>query len=47
VTNEQLNAASQKVLTRAGYVQAGPADQADLGGKPGTWYQRDIATGDL
>lgn len=36
------NAASQKVLTRAGFVPVGPADPADLGGKPGTWYQRDL-----
>jgi ribosomal-protein-alanine N-acetyltransferase len=39
------NAASQKVLARAGFVPAGPADPADLGGKPGTWYQRDLAAG--
>ncbi|MGH3095606.1 MAG: GNAT family N-acetyltransferase [Streptosporangiales bacterium] len=37
------NAASQKVLTRAGFVPVGPADPVDLGGKPGTWYQRDLA----
>jgi RimJ/RimL family protein N-acetyltransferase len=36
------NAASQKVLTKAGFVPAGPADPADHGGKPGTWYQRDV-----
>jgi ribosomal-protein-alanine N-acetyltransferase len=36
------NAASRKVLTKAGFVPAGPADPADLGGKPGTWYQRDL-----
>jgi ribosomal-protein-alanine N-acetyltransferase len=36
------NAASQKVLTKAGFVPFGPADPADLGGKPGTWYQRDL-----
>jgi ribosomal-protein-alanine N-acetyltransferase len=40
------NAASQKVLTKAGFVPAGPAGPADLGGKPGTWYQRDLAAGD-
>ena len=39
------NAASQKVLTKAGFVPVGPADPADLGGKPGTWYQRDLAAG--
>ncbi|HEY5358006.1 MAG TPA: GNAT family N-acetyltransferase, partial [Streptosporangiaceae bacterium] len=37
------NAAPQKVLTKAGFVPVGPADPADLGGKPGTWYQRDLA----
>jgi ribosomal-protein-alanine N-acetyltransferase len=36
------NAASQKVLTKAGFVRVGPADPAHLGGKPGTWYQRDL-----
>ncbi|MFG2258766.1 GNAT family N-acetyltransferase [Streptomyces mirabilis] len=36
------NAASQKVLTKAGFVPVGPADPADVGGKPGTWYQRDL-----
>jgi ribosomal-protein-alanine N-acetyltransferase len=36
------NVASQKVLTKAGFVPVGPADPADLGGKPGTWYQRDL-----
>ncbi|MBO8183967.1 GNAT family N-acetyltransferase [Streptomyces spirodelae] len=37
------NVASQKVLIKAGFVAAGPADPAELGGKPGTWYQRDLA----
>ena len=36
------NAASQKVLAKAGFVPLGPADPAHLGGKPGTWYQRDL-----
>jgi ribosomal-protein-alanine N-acetyltransferase len=36
------NAASQRVLTKAGFVPVGAADPADLGGKPGTWYQRDL-----
>ncbi|MFE2585287.1 GNAT family N-acetyltransferase [Streptomyces sp. NPDC059378] len=36
------NAASQKVLTKAGFVPIGPATAADLGGKSGTWYQRDL-----
>jgi [ribosomal protein S5]-alanine N-acetyltransferase len=39
----QLNIASQRVLLKAGFVAAGPADPADLGGKPGTWYQRSLA----
>jgi [ribosomal protein S5]-alanine N-acetyltransferase len=37
------NAASRKVLAKAGFVAVGPADPADLGGKPGTWYQLDLA----
>ena len=41
----RTNAASQKVLTKAGFVPAGPADPADLGGKQGTWYQRHLAAG--
>ena len=39
------NAASQKVLAKAGFVPAGPADPAGLGGKPGTWYQLDLTAG--
>jgi len=42
----QQNAASEKVLVKAGFVTAGPADPAHLGGKPGTWYQRNLAAGD-
>ena len=34
------NVASQKVLTKAGFVPVGPAEP---GGRPGTWYQRDLA----
>jgi [ribosomal protein S5]-alanine N-acetyltransferase len=37
------NAASQKVLTKAGFVPVGPADPAHLGGQHGTWFQRDLA----
>jgi ribosomal-protein-alanine N-acetyltransferase len=37
------NAASQRVLLNTGFTPIGPADPADLGGKPGTWYQRDTA----
>jgi [ribosomal protein S5]-alanine N-acetyltransferase len=33
------NVASQKVLAKAGFVPVGPANVA---GKPGTWYQRDL-----
>ena len=40
------NTASQKVLTKAGFVPVGPADPAHIGGKQGTWYQRDLAAGD-
>ena len=36
------NAASRKVLTKTGFVPVGPADPAHLGGKPGTWYRRDL-----
>src|SRR5215470_15261524 len=39
------NVASQKVLAKAGFVPVGPADPAHLGGKPGTWYQRNLANG--
>ena len=34
------NVASQKVLTRTGFLPTGPAAP---GGRPGTWYQRDLA----
>jgi len=40
------NTASQKVLTKAGFVPVGAADPAHLGGRQGTWYQRDLAAGD-
>jgi ribosomal-protein-alanine N-acetyltransferase len=36
------NVASQKVLSKAGFVPVGPAD---IVGKAGTWYERDLATG--
>jgi len=36
------NAASRKVLTKAGFLPTGPADPADLGGRPGTWYRRSL-----
>jgi ribosomal-protein-alanine N-acetyltransferase len=34
------NIASQKVLTKAGFVLDGPAEP---GGRPGSWYQREVA----
>ncbi len=37
------NAASQRVLLNTGFAPVGPADPADIGGKAGTWYQRDTA----
>ena len=37
------NTASQKVLTKAGFLAVGPADPAHLGGNPGTWYERVLA----
>ena len=39
------NAASQRVLAKTGFVPAGPADPADIGGKQGSWYQRDLTVG--
>ena len=38
----QENTASRKVLIKAGFDPVGPAGPADLGGKSGTWYQRDL-----
>ena len=39
------NVASQQVLAKAGFVPVGTAGPADLGGKQGTWYQRDLDAG--
>ena len=36
------NPASQRVLTKAGFVAIGPADPSELGGKTGTWYELDL-----
>jgi ribosomal-protein-alanine N-acetyltransferase len=36
------NVPSRKVLLKAGFAPVGPADPAELSGKPGTWYQRDL-----
>ena len=41
------NTASQKVLTKAGFIPVGPADPAHIGGKQGTWYQRDLTADDV
>jgi len=38
------NLASQRVLAKAGFVLVGPADAAELGGKPGSWYERRLAS---
>lgn len=35
------NVASQRVLTKAGFVCVGPAEPAHVGGKTGRWYERD------
>ena len=37
------NVASHKVLTKIGFVPIGPADPADVGGRPGTLYRRDLS----
>jgi ribosomal-protein-alanine N-acetyltransferase len=39
----QQDVASRRVLDKAGFVPVGPADPAHLGGKPGTWFRRDLA----
>ncbi|WP_190013478.1 GNAT family N-acetyltransferase [Streptomyces lucensis] len=36
------NVASRAVLVKSGFVPVGPAGPADLGGKHGTWYQREL-----
>jgi ribosomal-protein-alanine N-acetyltransferase len=36
------NLASRRVLIKTGFVPIGPAQPADLGGKSGTLYQRDL-----
>lgn len=36
------NVASQRVLAKSGFLAAGPAGPADLGGKHGTWYRREL-----
>ena len=39
------NVASQRVLEKAGFVAVGPADPADVGGRQGTAYERDVSAG--
>jgi [ribosomal protein S5]-alanine N-acetyltransferase len=39
------NAASARVLAKAGFVPVGPAGPADLGGGTGTWHERDLTAG--
>lgn len=39
------NVASQKVLTKAGFVLVGPADPADVGGKRGYFYEKVLRQG--
>lgn len=41
-TNDD-NPASTRVLLKAGFTPTGPADPADIGGRPGNWYQRDVS----
>ncbi|MCW2757713.1 MAG: putative acetyltransferase [Nocardioidaceae bacterium] len=36
------NVASQQVLLKAGFLPVGPADPSEIGGKQGTWYERDL-----
>ena len=33
---------SDRVLLNAGFVEVGPADPSDIGGKQGSWFQRDL-----
>ncbi len=39
------NLASHRVLLKAGFLPVGPADPSAVGGKKGTWYERDLTTG--
>jgi ribosomal-protein-alanine N-acetyltransferase len=36
------NVASQRVLAKAGFVEVGPADPSEIGGKPGSWYELEL-----
>jgi RimJ/RimL family protein N-acetyltransferase len=39
------NPASQRVLTKAGFVPVGPAAPAELGGQVGRWFRLDLDVG--
>ena len=39
------NAASRRVLEKAGFVAVGPAGPEHLGGQEGTWFQRTVTDG--
>jgi ribosomal-protein-alanine N-acetyltransferase len=39
----RANVASQRVLHNAGFVETGPAAPAEVGGKQGTWFERDLS----
>lgn len=36
------NVASQRVLLKTGFIPIGPADPSEIGGKEGSWYQRNL-----
>lgn len=38
----EANAASRRVLLKAGFIPVGPADPADIGGQQGTWFERNL-----
>jgi ribosomal-protein-alanine N-acetyltransferase len=38
------NPASRRVVVKAGFAAAGPAGPDALGGRTGTWYERDLAS---
>ncbi|WP_262061644.1 GNAT family N-acetyltransferase [Streptomyces sp. STR69] len=40
------NTASQKVLAKTGFVPVGRALPAEIGGKQGTWYERNLTAAD-
>jgi ribosomal-protein-alanine N-acetyltransferase len=39
------NHGSRAVLTKAGFVEVGPADPSEVGGKEGTWFERVLVEG--